>query len=224
MSRRVGSLIACAALGILAILWRLDPNASPPVYDGVCVADPYRIVGTSPAPASVSKTFPASSSFGPVAVLNLAENPAQAQVILTAGTFLSPDAAFTVSIAPVPTPAIAPSDGQIDGNVYRLTANTFSGTPLSPKEPVTVVLRATRSDPPRSLERFDGNAWKPLQTFAEGCGDTFAATTDRLGEFAMVITRRPPAISGGVPIAPIIAGLVVLILAGVLMRTRYNRR
>jgi hypothetical protein len=145
-------------------------------------------------------------------------------VVLTAGTFLSPNAAFTVSIAPVPAPSIQPSDGQIDGNVYRLTANTFSGTPLSPKEPVTIVLRATRSDPPRSLERFDGAVWQPLQTFAEGCGDTFAATTDRLGEFAMVITARPPTNGGGVPIVPIIAGLAAVIPAGVLMRTRHNRR
>jgi hypothetical protein len=225
MSRRLGLLVAWAALAILAILWRLDPNASPPVYDGVCFADPYRFVGSSPTPASVSKTFPPSSSFGPVAVLNMAENPAQAQMILTAGTFSSPNAAFTVSIAPVPPPAIAPSDGHIDGNVYRLTANTFLGTPLSPKEPVTIILRATRSDAPRSLERFDGTAWKPLQTFAEGCGDTFAATSDRLGDFAMVITRQPPANSGGgVPIVPIIAGLAVVILAAVFMLTRYVRR
>jgi hypothetical protein len=64
-----------------------------------------------------------------------------------------------------------------------------------------------------------------LQTFAEGCGDTFAATTDRLGDFAMVITARPPTNGGGgVPIVPIIAGLAVVSLAGVLMRTRYNRR
>jgi hypothetical protein len=157
-------------------------------------------------------------------VLNMAENPAQAQLILTAGTFLSPNAAFTVSIAPVPAPAIAPSDGRIDGNVYRITANTVSGTPLSPIEPVTIVLRATRSDPPRTLERFDGTAWKPLQTFAEGCGDTFAATADRLGEFAMVMTRQPAANSGGVPILPIIAGLAVVILAAVLTLTRYNQR
>jgi hypothetical protein len=225
MSRRLGLLIACGALGILAILWRVDPNASPPVYDGVCFADPYRFVGSSPAPASVSKTFPASNSFGPVAVLNMAENPAQAQMILTAGTFLSPNAAFTVSIAPVPAPAITPSDGQIDGNVYRFTANTSSGMPLGPREPVTIILRATRSDPPRSLERFDGTSWKPLQTFAEGCGDTFAATADRLGDFAVVITRQPPANSGGgVPIAPIIAGLAVVIVAAVLMLTRYHRR
>ena len=223
MKRRHAILVLALAVAALAITWRVMPNAAPPVYDGLCTADPYRLLGSNPAPDPASKTYAATASFQ-TSEFTTSENPAQAQVLMTDGTFVSPDASFTVSITPVSPPAIAPSDGQIDGNVYRLTAMTDTGTPLEPKQPITIVLRATRSSPPRTMERFDATAWKPLQTFSEGCGDTFEATTDRTGDFAMVVTGQPPANSGGgPPVAAIIAAAAVVIVAAILLLVRANR-
>jgi hypothetical protein len=138
---------------------------------------------------------------------------------------VSPDTSFTISVTPVPPPAVTPSDGQVDGNVYRLAAMTSAGTPVQPKQPITLVLRATRSNPSRTMERLDGAKWTPLQTFAEGCGDTFEATTDRTGDFAMVVTGQPPANGGGSapPIAAIIAGATVIAVAAILLLVRVTR-
>jgi hypothetical protein len=223
MNRRHAIVLLGFAIAALAVMWRVMPNASPPVYDGLCTADPYRLLGSNPAPESASKTYAATTNFQ-TSEFTTSENPAQAQVLMTDGTFLSPDASFTVSVAPVSPPATAPSDGQIDGNVYRLAAITATGVPLQPKQPITLVLRATRSTPPRTLERFDGTTWTPLQTFSEGCGDTFEATTDRTGYFAMVVTGQPPANGGGgPPVAAIIAAAAVVIVAAFLLLVRVNR-
>jgi hypothetical protein len=213
-----------AATIALAIAWRVMPSAAPPVYDGLCTADPYRLLGSNPAPESASKTYAATASFQ-TSEFTTSENPAQAQVLMTDGTFVSPDTSFTISVTPVPPPAVTPSDGQVDGNVYRLAAMTSAGTPVQPKQPITLVLRATRSNPSRTMERLDGAKWTPLQTFAEGCGDTFEATTDRSGDFAMVVTGQPPANGRGSapPIAAIIAGATVIAVAAILLLVRVTR-
>jgi hypothetical protein len=224
VTRRQTILVLALAVAALTVAWRVMPNASPPVYDGLCTADPYRLLGSNPAPESASKTYAATASFQ-TSEFTTSENPAQAQVLMTDGTFVSPDAPFTVSVTPVSPPAITPTDGQIDGNVYRLTAMTATGTPLQPQQPITLVLRATRSNPPRTMERFDGTAWKRLQTFSEGCGDTFEATTDRTDDFAMVANGQPPANDGGSgpPVAAIIAAAAVVMVAAILLLVRVNR-
>ena len=225
MSRRRSFVVIALALGALAVAWRALPGASPPVYDGLCFTDPYRVLGASPAPESATKTYAdtTTSPFIPSEILTN-ENPPQATLIMTDGTFVSPGSPFTVGIAPVPAPAIKPHDGQLDGNVYRLTAMTASGTPLTPKQPITIVLRATGTNPSRTLERFDGTTWSPLQTFFEGCGDSFEATTDRTADFAMVISGQSPSTpGGGPPIAAIIAGAVVVLVAAVLLIVRVSR-
>jgi hypothetical protein len=224
MTRRQAIVVLAASIIALAIAWRVMPSAAPPVYDGLCTADPYRLLGSNPAPDSASKTYAATASFQ-TSEFTTSENPAQAQVLMTDGTFVSPDVSFTVSVTPVPPPAVAPSDGQLDGNVYRLAAMTSAGMPIQPKEPITLVLRATRSTPPRTMERLDGAKWTPLQTFAEGCGDTYEATTDRTADFAMVVTSQPPANGGasGPPVAAIIAGTAVVAVAAILLLVRVTR-
>jgi hypothetical protein len=224
MTPRQAVIALAAAIIALAIAWRVMPSAAPPVYDGLCTADPYRLLGSNPAPDSASKTYAATTSFQ-TSEFTTSENPAQAQVLMTDGTFVSPDAPFTVSVTPVPPSAVVPSDGQIDGNVYRLAAMTSAGMPIQPAQPITLVLRATRTNPPRTMERLDGAKWTPLQTFAEGCGDTYEATTDRTGDFAMVATGQPPANGGGSgpPVAAIIAGAAVIAVAAILLLLRVAR-
>jgi hypothetical protein len=224
-NRRRATVITTAAL--LVLVWRVSPVTAPPLYDGICIADPYRGLGTNPAPSSATKMYPPSGAF-PTSEIVTNENPPQAQLLMTDGTFSSPQSTLTVSITPIPAPPVQPDDGPIDGNVYRFSAMTTSGESLQPlpHNPVTLLLRATRGSPPRTVERLDGTKWTPLQTFNSGCGDTFEAVSDRLGDFATVVTGQanPPAPSGsGPPLAAIIAAGVVVVIAAALLLVRLNR-
>lgn len=235
MSRRLG-LAAVLAAGVgLSLVWHASPSASPPVYDGVCLADPYRLLGGSPPPLSATKMYgPVSGGNFQVSQLTSnddrsqgLENPAQAQVLLQDGTFVSPAAPFTLSLTPVQRPAIAPRGGRIDGNVYRIIAVTPTGQQLNPVDAqhgITVLLRGTASNPPRTMERFDANAWTDLRTFSAGCGDTFEAVSPRMGEFALVLPAQAANGSGGsVPLIPIVVAAIVICLGTSLVLLRFNR-
>jgi hypothetical protein len=223
-------VVLCIAATLLALVWRMLPTATPPLYDGLCLADPYRIVGASPSPTSALKQYRVGQ-FQASEVLT-AESPAQAQLLMPDGSFKA-SAPFTVTISPVPRPAPSlPVGRTFDGNVYSMVARTSSGAPVEPIQPVTILLRATGSTgPTRVIERLDGRTWTPLQTFNAGCGDTFEAASSRLGEFAVVKLTSPPARSGA-PVGLIVGAIVgafVLAVAGVLitvvtMRAQTRRR
>jgi hypothetical protein len=217
--------VLIAGAGLTAVSWVL-PTGSPPIYDGNCIADPYRLLGASPAPQVASMAFPAGHAF-PTSEVFTGETPPQAQVLMQAGTFAG-STALTISIAPVPAPAIKPPNGTIEGNVYRFAAVTPTGAQLQPQAatPVTIVLRATRSVPAPVIDRFDGTAWTPLQTFNSGCGNTFEVTSSQMGEFAAVgpaAGSQRPSGSGGVPALAIVAGLVVLLLVAVIALFNLDR-
>lgn len=217
MSRRSGWMVVLLAAAALAAVWRVLPTASPPIYDGICVANPYATLGGSPAAQPASKTFPASATF-PAAEIFTGETPPQAQLLMQAGTFDS-TTTLTMTITPVPTPATAPPNGEIEGNVYSITVVNAAGTELQPKPqlPVFIVLRGTRSVPAPAIDRFDGTAWTPLSTVNAGCGNTFEAQSTLMGEFAAVArlggATAPPGPAGGIPTAAIVAALAVLLIA-----------
>jgi hypothetical protein len=216
VTHRRGWLVILAAIAGLMAVWRVLPAGSPPIYDGNCIADPYRLLGGSPAPQVASMAFPAAQAF-PTSEVFTGETPPQAQVLMQAGTFVG-STALTISIAPVAAPAVKPPNGTIEGNVYRFAAVTSTGAQLQPRAgtPLTIVLRATRSVPSPIIDRFDGTTWTPLQTLNSGCGNTFEVTSSQMGEFAAVgpaAGSQPPSESGGgVPAVAIVAGLVVLLL------------
>ena len=119
----------------------------------------------------------------------------------------------------------------IEGNVYKFAALTPAGAELEPKAGVTIVLRATKSVPTPVIDRFNGTSWIPLATLNSGCGNTFELTSTQMGEFAAVGPARPqpPGSGGGIPVAAIVAGLVVLLLVAVvalfsLERARHRAR
>ena len=214
--RRGWLVIAFAIAGLIAVV-RVLPAGSPPIYDGNCIADPYRLLGGSPAPQVASMAFPAGANGFPTSEVFTGETPPQAQILMQGGTFVT-SAALTISIAPVPAPAAKPPNGTIEGNVYRFAAVTSAGAQLQPQAgtPVTIVLRGTRSVPAPTIDRFDGTAWTPIATLNSGCGNTFEVTSSQLGEFATVGpaagSQPPPQPGGGLPAAVIVAGLVVLLL------------
>jgi hypothetical protein len=209
-------LIAAAAL---VAVWRVLPTGSPPIYDGICVADPYATLGGSPAPEPASKTFPPESSF-PASEIFTGETPPQAQLLMQAGTFDN-TATLTMSITAVPPPSAKPPNGRVEGNVYRFSVLSSTGAELQPNTqlPVYIVLRGTKSVPAPTIDRFDGTSWTPLSTVNAGCGNTFEAQSSKLGDFAAVApagsTPAPASSSGGIPAVAIIGALVVLLLVAI---------
>jgi hypothetical protein len=230
VSRKDAGLVLLLAGVLLTVVWRVTPAASPPVYDGVCAADPYRALGSSPAPTSASKMYgPVTAGNFQTSEVATTETPPQAQLLLVDGTFVSSEP-FTVSITPISPPGPQPADGSIDGNVYRIVAVTASGKQLNPVDPAhsaTLLLRATATSPARTMERLDGTTWTDVKTLLAGCGDTFEVATPRLGDFAMVVPKQGAGGGGsggtGPPLVPIVVGLVVILLATTLGLIRLNR-
>jgi len=218
-----GVVLCAVALAGLAVTWRLSASPPPPLYDGVCLSAPYRLLGHNPAPLSASQQYgPQSGNSFPTAELTSNgaltadnpeyENPAQAQLLLMNGAFVS-TSPFTLSITPVQAPASPPAGQTIDGNVYRIVATTSSGTSLQPQsqEPATVLLRATSSSPPKTMYRYSGGTWTALKTFNAGCGDTFEAVSPSLGDFALMAASATTAPSGGAgtPWVPIVIAILI---------------
>jgi hypothetical protein len=216
VKRRGGWVVILVAVAALTAVWRVLPAGSPPIYDGNCIADPYRLLGGSPAPQAASRVFPASKAF-PTSEVFTGETPPQAQILIQGGSFDN-TTAVTVSITPVPPPAAKPRNGVIEGNVYKFGALTPTDTELEPKAGVTIVLRATRSVPSPVIDRFNGTSWIPLATLNSGCGNTFELTSTQMGEFAAVgpaAASQPPGSGSGFPVAAIVGGLAVLLLVAV---------
>jgi hypothetical protein len=217
--------LAAGVVG-LALVWRLAGPVSAPLYDG-CITETYRLLGHNPAPTSASHTFPPGNDFQPAEVISN-EAPAQAQILMMAGTFVS-GTSFTVSITPIRQPQPPPGGESFDGNVYRIVAITSGGQMLEPRpqDPVTIVLRATSSGgAPRTIIRLDGSAWTKLKTFSAGCGDEYEAVSGRLGVFATVKSGGQQGGQGspaGFPVAALVAIIAVVLILAVFFLLRLNR-
>jgi hypothetical protein len=241
MRRLAGAALAAAAVAGLGIAWRASQAPPPPLYDGVCLSASYRLLGHSPEPLSASKSYPAQAAGrfptdevttdGSLTPDNPRyENPAQAQILVMSGTFVS-SSPFSIAITPVRAPAAPPAGQAIDGNVYRITATTASGAELQPQpqEPATILLRATSSNPPKTMYRYAGGRWTALKTFNAGCGDTFEAVSPTLGDFALLAaaSTAPPSGNNGVPFVPIVIGILIVAAAaaaGLVYLNRGSRR
>ena len=209
----------------LVLVWRLVPSAPPPLYDGVCIADPYRALGGTPAPSSASTSY--SGSQFPTAEVLTGETPAQAQILMMAGTFTAASS-VTVSIAPVAPPAPPPAGHTQDGNAYQIIA-TAGGQKLQPdsQDPATIVLRGADQSSSLVLYVNAGSGWQPLRTFNLGCGFTFEAVSQKLGYFALFRTAGGNApSSGGFPVGIVVAvlGVVIVVATIGLARVAAGRR
>lgn len=210
----------------LVLVWRLLPASSPPIYDGVCIADPYRHVGGTPAPSSASSSY--SGSNFPTAEVLTNETPAQAQILMMQGTFSAPSS-ITVAITPVAPPASAPDGKAQDGNVYQITA-TSGGQQVQPnsQDPVTIVLRGSGASGALVLYVDSGNGWQALKTFNLGCGFTFEAVSPKLGYFALFRTAGSSGTtsSGAFPVGVVVGilGAVVVVATLGLARFAAGRR
>ncbi len=222
---------------LLALTWRDPPLSSPPMYEGLpAPAQPYRYLHpppgmiSAPPPTSAHVSAPLRDGLSPAMSPATAEMPPQAQLLAAQGAFVVPPGATTVEamIAPVDPPPVAPIGGRVAGNVHDITV-TAAGTPLPvrPGRTVTVVLRGPAGFGSLTIERFAAGAWTRLETQPLGAlaGDSYAADTGALGEFALV--GAPGTSPGGGGDLVVVVGLAagaVLLTAGTLLAMRRSRR
>ena len=233
-------------------MWLTVPHQSAPVYDGLCLAAPYKYLGTPPpgvsnggTPGRQEKTDVDLTPDSPVE-LNTDDDtlgPALAQVNVPGGslTISSPTTVHAV-LEPVPEPTVAPASGYIIGNVYRisLTASDGREIPLRPGAELTLYLLPSKAVPGTRIERLDGGRWTVLSTSTTpSCTNTLTASSDRAGVFALVDPNPRPASYGGrsgseaLPGGPapgivaVLGGTIGLLLCGavaVRLRRRAGRR
>ena len=200
------------------------PPASPPLYEGVCLSQPYVFTGSHPPPASSSVSFPASESF-PNYDLKTGELQPQAEVLLTDGALVSPSSPFTLSLSAVSTSVSPPPGWHLDANVYRVAALTPAGAALRPvaRHPVTVVLRAATPAVQVTLFRLDGDAWTQLHTFPFGCTGTYVSTSPVLGDFVLMTQQNTVmTVANGlvVPLVIALCAVVAMTVVGLLVLRR----
>ena len=191
--RRLG--LAALGLGILliALAQRAAPLAGPPLYDGIAQVDPYAWL-VPPAGARAG----AKGAVGSAAVDNGAnrliaiatpENPPQAQVFATSGALTLPAGTTSIKLSIQPIlPQTLPTDGHIDGNVYRIKVTNQAGTPLTAlaSADVTVVMRSPHLDANQTIEVQAGQGWQRLKTQDEGFAASYLTVVTSFGDFAMV--------------------------------------
>ena len=226
--------MAIGAAGLLAfVALRLGGGTGPPLYDGVCLPPHYLMLGANPGPGSASATYTAGQ-VGQTQELATSESAApQAQMIIAAGSFtVTAGTSVTVTIAPIPPPAVKPPAGSIAGNVYQFAARSSTGqaVDLVPGHPATIVLEApTASGSQLTIEHLVGSSWTALKTFTSGCGDTEEAATETLGTYALVAAGAGSSTSpsgqgsSGAPVVLIVV-IVVLLLVAAVVATRVSRR
>jgi hypothetical protein len=98
---------------------------------------------------------------------------------------------------------------------------------VRPGRTVTVVLRGPAGFGRPTIERFAAGAWSRLETQPLGAlaGDSYAADTTGLGEFALVAAPgTSPGGGGGDAFVVILAAGAVLLTGGTLLALRRSRR
>ena len=171
-------------------------SAAPSTNDGLSLStDPYRYLGGSTAaPTSASETVTVTDAAGAQTMeLSTSESPPQATIVYSTNSFSAPAGErIVLRIAPVPPPA-EPERGRIDGNVYSFTASRLGpggahqAVDVAAGQVVTLALRATKASGAPTLNRLDSGTWRPIAT-TEVPPSEYSVSTDRLGDFALVVS------------------------------------
>jgi hypothetical protein len=204
--RRTG-LAACAlGLGIAAAAQLAAPLATPPLYDGVVVVQPYVFVnppaGKPGGAKGASAHLALSGSKSPLVALATPEQPPQAQVVAGDGTLVLPATAtaLDVSITPLDpsVDAAAASTARVLGNIYRFAVVDQAGDAATAPASalVTVVLRAPEDAPGATLGQLVDGAWQPLKS-EPMFGSTYVAVVTSFGDFAVIVPGASTPPSGG---------------------------
>jgi hypothetical protein len=198
-ARQRGGL-ACLAVGFawVALIQVMAPAFTPPLYDGVLPIDAYRWLSPPPGrhggALGASSDVPVTENESPLVAIATSEEPPQAQIFAAPGSFTLPPGTTSLRVAIAPIPAVGtPANGQIVGNVYRITVETQDGTPLTAPASarVSVVMRAPEDVFEATLERYQAGSWQPLKTSPAGLGGMFLAIVTEFGDFALVEAGPP---------------------------------
>ena len=204
--RRTGLAAFALGLGIAAAAQLAAPLATPPLYDGVVVVQPYVYVnppaGKPGGAKGASAHLALSGSRSPLVALATPEQPPQAQVVAGDGTLVLPATAtaLDVSITPLDpsVDAAAASTARVLGNVYRFAVVDQAGDAATAPASalVTVVLRAPEDVPGATLGQLVDGAWQPLKS-EPMFGSTYVAVVTSFGDFAVIVPGASTPPSGG---------------------------
>ncbi|MDQ3870123.1 MAG: hypothetical protein M3301_00720 [Chloroflexota bacterium] len=202
--RRTGALLLVAGLVAMAAVHRVAPVASPPLFDGLVVEDPYRYLspprGGLTNPSSASRTERVAGGGSPPIFVATSETPPQAQLNASPDAFTMPrgTTAVTARIRPVPSP-LPPRSGHIASNVYRFEVANQAGTPLVPRRDptlfVSIILRTPHGIEDAVVARYANGAWQRLTTEPAGQPAIFLANTTSLGDFAVLASGPAPVVA-----------------------------
>lgn len=237
---RVALLAVAAAL--LGGVWLVAPLAAPPLYDGVGFPDePYRYVAAPPGyrqtpPPTTARTegvVAAGTNRDQVYVYSAEQGP-QVALFFPDKALQVPAGARSVTITAVPlAPSVRAAGASVEGNVYRVSARAPGGTAtLTARGQTTssIQLRALNGKQPVPVVAIlhDG-AWQRLPTTRVGT-DVYQAVLTSFGDYTLLRPDRAAATgkragsggSSGLALG-IIAGVVVLLMAGALVAIRVAR-
>jgi hypothetical protein len=198
-AHRVGVASLLAGLIVVAAAQLTGPLAAPPLYDGIVPTEPYRWL--SPPPGHPGGAQGASAKIevdhgrSTLVALATPELSPQAQIFAVPGALKLPPGATSIDVSIEPVePSSLPTNGYIDGNVYRVLLVDQRGQAVTAPRAsrVSVVLRS--ADPSLTsalVERFNGIAWKPVKTTPAGIGGYLAIVTE-FGDFAVVAKGTSP--------------------------------
>lgn len=204
--RRTGLAAFALGLGIAAAAQLAAPLATPPLYDGVVVVQPYVYVnppaGKPGGAKGASAHLALSGSRSPLVALATPEQPPQAQVVAGDGTLVLPATATALDVSITPfdpsVDAAAASTARVLGNVYRFAVVDQAGDAATAPASalVTVVLRAPEDAPDATLGQLVDGAWHPLKS-EPMFGSTYVAVVTSFGDFAVIVPGASTPPSGG---------------------------
>ncbi len=229
--------LAAIALGLIVstAAGLAGPRAVLPLYDGVVPIAPF--VWLSPPPGQpggakgVSRTLPVTDILAsPIVAIHTPEQPPQAQIVAGPGTLVLPAGTTSIvaSIEPV-LPTVAPSDGQVLGNVYRVAIVNQAGQPVAGRfdGEVTLSLRGPSGVTPSWFEEYVGGSWKLLQSAGAGYPYTYETTgLTSFGDFALVghnVQPGPLDAVGGVLAAAVGIFILIALVASIIAILRRRR-
>jgi hypothetical protein len=215
-----------AGLMSLAVVWRVVAPAAVPLYDGLCLQHPYDM-----SPAPVTLTLPVTNGDIQTNQISI-PNPLpsdgsspQMELVVASSTLVIPSGARDVLItvsAVIPSPA-PPAGHSIDGLVYKVTAATDSGQPVTVKAGSNYTLVLATTSPTITnggIDSYSGGQWADRHAIPLNCTGSLAIQATTFGSFAVLVpsaTGAPPpaTASGGFPVWIIV--VVLLVIFGVVV-------
>lgn len=213
-----------AGVVLVSAGWLASPGAIP-IYDGVDFPDePYQFAGKQPAAVTAAATVPVTQGSSAALQLKSPEQGPQVLLDLASGALTGPGGSITLTATPL-AGTVAPPRGQLDGNVYRITAGP--GGAVRPEAAQGFLfLRAaemTRPDPIIVYRTTAAEAWRELPTTRAGT-DILSTPFRLLGDYSVVrLPGSEPLGAGGISLVRVLllgGGVLLLIVVTVLVLRR----